>query len=57
MPLGCVALDAGAEAILVPSATRLGENLIIFPDNLQASSRVEVVDYRHPRLYVERPAD
>lgn len=46
------ALMSGAEAIIVPSATRLGNNLVIFPDNLKPESRLEVVASRDPVLYV-----
>ena len=48
------ALTAGAEGILVPSATRLGDNLVIFPDNMKPGSRLEVIGSRDPVLYVER---
>lgn len=44
--IGEAALDRGVEGILVPSASRLGDNLIIFPDNLAPASRVSVVSYR-----------
>ncbi|GEM_PF-622039 len=44
------ALGQGAEAIIVPSATRRGNNLIVFPDNLSAASAIEVTDeYFEPR--------
>jgi hypothetical protein len=42
------------EGLLVRSATRLGDNLILFPDNLRAGSRIEVVPSRDPRLFVQR---
>lgn len=48
------ALTAGAEGILVPSATRLGDNLVVFPDNLQPGSRLEIISSRDPVLYVDR---
>ena len=48
------AVQTSSEAILVPSATRLGDNLVIFPDNLKPGSRIEVVASRDPALYVER---
>ena len=38
--LGTAAYSSGREAILIPSATRLGDNLIIFPDNLRETSPV-----------------
>ena len=48
------AIDRGAEGILVPSATRLGHNLIIFPHCLRPSSRIAVVRSVDPRIYVDR---
>ena len=48
------ALRTGAQGILVPSATRLGDNLVIFPDNLRPESRLEVIASRDPVLYVEK---
>lgn len=48
------AFRASAEGILVPSATRLGDNLVVFPDNLREGSRLEVVGSRDPVLYVDR---
>lgn len=48
------AINRGAEAILVPSATRLGDNLVIFPDQLRPDSRLDVIGSRDPVLYVER---
>lgn len=53
--IGEAALAQGLEGLLVPSATRLDDNLILFPDNLRAGARIEVVTSRDPRLYVERP--
>jgi hypothetical protein len=52
--IGAAAFADGLEGLLVPSATRLGDNLILFPDNLRAGSRIEVVSSRDPRLYVQR---
>ncbi len=42
------------EGLLVPSATGLGDNLILLPQNLSAGSRIAVVSSRDPRLHVER---
>jgi hypothetical protein len=42
------------EGLIAPSATRLGDDLILFPENLRAGSRVEIVSGRDPRLYVGR---
>jgi RES domain-containing protein len=52
--IGAAAFADGLEGLLVPSATRLGDNLILFPDNLRAGSRMEAVSSRDPRLYVQR---
>jgi RES domain-containing protein len=52
--IGAAALAMGAEGLLVPSATRLGDNLVIFPTQLRAGSRLDVVGSRDPLLYVER---
>jgi RES domain-containing protein len=52
--LAAAAIAHGAEAILVPSATRLGHNLVIFPEHLDQHSTIEVVDSIDPRLYVPR---
>ena len=52
--LGAAAYSSGLEGLLVPSATGLGDNLILFPQNLLTASRITVVSSRDPRLYVER---
>lgn len=52
--LAAAAIERGAEGLLVPSATRLGVNLIIFPARLHTESRLVVIDSRDPRLYVSR---
>jgi len=52
--LGAAANSRGLEGLLVPSATRLGDNLILFSQNLSGCSRIEVVSSRDPRLYVRR---
>ena len=46
--LGTAAYSVGLEGLVVPSATRLGDNLILFPQNLLAGSRVRPGDLRHP---------
>lgn len=48
------ALARGVEGLLVPSATRLGDNLVMFPSNVHAGSSIEVIDSVDPSLYVER---
>jgi RES domain-containing protein len=50
--LAAAALTREAEAILVPSCTRLGDNLIVFPTHLQHASRLTIVSSRDPQLYV-----
>jgi len=49
--LGLAAIQRGAEGILVPSATRAGDNLILFPDNVLSTSRIvvttDVLDLTH----------
>lgn len=51
--IGAAARELGAEAILVPSASRLGTNLVVFTDRLRPGSILEGVSSRAPRLYVE----
>ena len=50
--IASAAIARGAEAILVPSATLLGDNLVVFPTQLQSTSRLTVVGSQDPRLYV-----
>lgn len=52
--LGAAAIAHEAEGILVPSATGLGDNLVIFPDQLQTISGLTIVGSRDPKLYVPR---
>jgi hypothetical protein len=52
--LAAAAIARRAEGILVPSATKLGDNLIIFPTGLRSASRLDVIASRDPRLYVKR---
>jgi RES domain-containing protein len=52
--LGAAAQARGVEGLLVPSATRLGDNLVLFPANLHPGSRLVVVGARDPRLFVDR---
>jgi RES domain-containing protein len=44
-----------AEALLVPSASLLGDNLVNFPDRLRSESQVEEVRFVDPRLVKQRP--
>lgn len=52
--IAAAAIARGAEAILVPSATGLGDNLVVFPDQLRASSTMTIAGSRDPRLFVPR---
>lgn len=52
--LGAAVVTARLEGMLVPSATNLGDNLIIFPEVLRESSELRVVTSRDPRLFVYR---
>lgn len=53
--LASAAIQRGCEALLIPSATRLPDrNLIIFPHSCHPTSRIEVVGYVDPSLYVQR---
>ena len=50
--LGAAALHAGAEGVLVPSATRFsGGNIVLFTDQLRDTSPVELVRSEDPVLY------
>lgn len=46
-----VALHARHEGMIVPSASQLGKNLIIFPEQLRPGSAIEVRGHVDPRLY------
>jgi hypothetical protein len=52
--IAAAAISKGAEGILVPSATRLGDNLVIFANRLLSQSKLVVVGSRDPRLHVPR---
>ena len=41
--LAAAAFGRNAEGILVPSATGIDANLVIFPDNVSDGSRIEVI--------------
>lgn len=47
-----LAIERGAEALLVPSATRLGDNLVVFPEFLNSGSEMTIMGSRDPVLYV-----
>ena len=55
--LAMVLRERGAEAFLVPSATLLGTNLVVFPDRLRGESGLEILDSRPTRLYVEETGE
>lgn len=50
--IGAAAVALGFEGVLVPSATALGDNLIVFPTNLRSGSKLDVMSGRDPRLFV-----
>ena len=52
--LARAALDRGAEGILVSSATRLGDNLVVFTEQRRLDSQLRVLRSRDPHLYVPR---
>ena len=52
--LGTAADRRGLECLLARSPTGLGNNLILFPQNLLAGSCLRIVSGRDPRLYVRR---
>lgn len=52
--IAAAAITAGAEALLIPSATRLGDNLVVFPEQLRSDSEITLIGSRDPMLYVER---
>jgi len=53
--IGLAALERGAEALLVPAASLLGNNLVVLIGNLQPSSRIEVRRFVDPRLLMDPP--
>jgi RES domain-containing protein len=52
--LAAAALALGVEALLVPSATRLGDNLVVFTRQLRAASSLAVQGSVDPRLFISR---
>jgi hypothetical protein len=52
--LAAAAIALRAEAVLVVSATGLGDNLVVFPRMLRDSSILRAIGSRDPRLYVPR---
>jgi hypothetical protein len=55
--LAAAAIQRNCEGLLLPSATRLPDDvLVVFTDSLWPTSRIEVVEYMEPALYVDRPS-
>lgn len=52
--LAAAAIADGVEGIMVPSATGLGGNLVIFPRQLRGTSTLRIVGSRDLRLFVPR---
>lgn len=52
--LAAAAIAERAEGVLVPSATGLGDNLVIFPGQLRGTSSLTIVGSRDLRLFVPR---
>ena len=50
--LSGAAIDSGCEAVLVPSCTRLGSNLVVFQERLRSASRIEITSQRNPELFI-----
>src|SRR4051794_17546588 len=49
------AVQRRIEGLLVPAASLLAGNLVVFVDNLTSSSTLEPLDWIDPKLYVPRP--
>jgi hypothetical protein len=52
--IGAAAHAMNVEGLLVPSATLLGDNLILFPDQFLPTSQLKVLSSRDPRLYIDQ---
>jgi RES domain-containing protein len=52
--LAAAAFDVGAEGILVPSATNLGDNLVLFTEKRRRGSLLIVTNSVDPQIYVNR---
>jgi RES domain-containing protein len=52
--IALAALERGAEGLLVPAASLLGNNLVVLFDNLHPGSRIEVRRFIDPRLFIDR---
>ena len=53
--IGGAALARGVEGILVPSATRLGDNIVLWMEQIRPDSQITIISSEDPRLYVPRP--
>jgi hypothetical protein len=53
--LGRLVLDRGAEAMLAPSATRLGDNLIVFTTNPRPGGRLDIIRFQ-PLTHLRKQA-
>lgn len=52
--IGAASVALGVEGILVPSATLLGDNLVLWVSQMSPTSRVVMLSSEDPRLYVPR---
>lgn len=52
--IGLAALERGAEGLLVPAASLLGNNLVVLFENLRPGSRIAVRRHVDPRLLIDR---
>lgn len=50
--IGAASVALGVEGILVPSATLLGENLVLWVSHFRPTSRIEVLSSEDPRFFV-----
>jgi hypothetical protein len=52
--IGAASVARGVEGIIVPSATLLGDNIVLWVSQMRPSSRIDVIRSEDPRLYVPR---
>jgi len=53
--IALAALERGVEALLVPAASLIGNNLVVLVENLLPTSRIKVTDFVDPRLLMDPP--
>jgi RES domain-containing protein len=53
--IGLAALERGAEGLLVPAASLIGDNLVVLVNQVRQDSELAVRGYRDPRLLMNRP--